>query len=161
MAPRSHSHYSLAGHWRQAIKEVERRIHALATADEGPLSVSTLSPVIVEDEYQSATEGGLAPLVGLSFLLIAVLILLFMRSISDLLLTLAGLLVAIVWIIGAEGWLGPNALGLTGPPNSLTTMVPIIVIGLTVDFAIQIVSHYRRSALRERGWRPPCGPGCE
>ena len=43
----------------------------------------------------------------------------------------------------AEGWLGPNALGLTGPPNSLTTMVPIIVISLTVDYAIQIVSHYR------------------
>ena len=48
-----------------------------------------------------------------------------------------------IWIVGAEGWLGPNALGLTGPPNSLTTMVPIIVISLTVDYAIQIVSHYR------------------
>ena len=48
-----------------------------------------------------------------------------------------------IWIIGAEGWLGPNALGLTGPPNSLTAMVPIIVISLTVDYAIQTVSHYR------------------
>ena len=66
-----------------------------------------------------------------------------MRTISDLLLTLAGLLMSIIWIAGAEGWLGPNALGLTGPPNSLTAMVPIIVIGLTVDYAIQIVSHYR------------------
>ena len=46
-------------------------------------------------------------------------------------------------IIGAGGWLGLNALGLTGPPNSLTAMVPIIVIGLAVDYAIQIVSHYR------------------
>ena len=71
------------------------------------------------------------------------LILLFMRTFSDLLLTLAGLLISLIWIIGAEGWLGPNALGLTGPPNSLTTMVPIIVISLTVDYAIQIVSHYR------------------
>ena len=50
---------------------------------------------------------------------------------------------AIIWIVGAEGWLGPNALALIGPPNSLTTMVPIIMIGLTVDYAIQIVSHYR------------------
>ncbi len=83
------------------------------------------------------------PLIGLAFLLIAALILLFMRTISDLLLTLAGLLMSMIWIIGAEGWLGPNALGLTGPPNSLTAMVPIIVIGLTVDYEIQIVSHYR------------------
>ena len=135
----------------KGVDDAERKIHALATEDEGPLSVSTISPVIVEDEYQRATDEGMAPLVGLSFLLIAALILLFMRTISDLLLTLAGLLVAIIWIVGAEGWLGPDALGLTGPPNSLTTMVPIIVIGLTVDFAIQIVSHYRerRSAGEE------------
>ena len=115
----------------------------LATGDEGPLSVSSISSVVIEDEYKKATEEGMAPLIGLAFLLIAALILLFMRTISDLLLTLAGLLMSMIWIIGAGGWLGPNALGLTGPPNSLTAMVPIIVIGLTVDYAIQIVSHYR------------------
>ena len=127
----------------ERIEDAERRIHELATGDEGPLRVSSVSTVVIEDEYKKATEEGMAPLIGLAFLLIAALILLFMRSISDLLLTLAGLLMSIIWIIGAEGWLGPNALGLTGPPNSLTTMVPIIVIGLTVDYAIQIVSHYR------------------
>ena len=124
-------------------REAERRIHELATGDSGPLRVSSVSPLVVEDEYVKATEEGMAPLVGLAFLLIAALILLFMRTISDLFLTLIGLLMAIIWIVGAEGWLGPNALGLTGPPNSLTTMVPIIIIGLTVDYAIQIVSHYR------------------
>ena len=127
----------------QRIDDAERRMDRLARADEGPLSVSTVSPVIIEDEYKRATEEGMAPLVGLAFLLIAALILLFMRTISDLLLTLTGLLMSIIWIVGAEGWLGPNALGVTGPPNSLTTMVPIIIIGLTVDYAIQIVSHYR------------------
>ena len=72
--------------------------------------------MVVEDEYKKATEEGMAPLIGLAFLLIAAFILLFMRPISDLLLTLAGLLTSIIWIVGAEGWLGPNALGLTGPP---------------------------------------------
>ena len=127
----------------ERVEVAERRILALARADQGPLEVSSVSPVIVEDAYVKATEEGMAPLVGLAFLLIAALILLFMRTISDLLLTLTGLLMSIIWIVGAEGWLGPNALGLTGPPNSLTTMVPIIIIGLTVDYAIQIVSHYR------------------
>ena len=105
--------------------------------------MSSISSVVVEDEDKKATKEGMAPLIGLAFLLIAALILLFMRTISDLLLTLVGLLMSIIWIVGAEGWLGPNGLGLTGPPNSLTAMVPIIVIGLTVDYAIQIVSHYR------------------
>ena len=127
----------------ERIEDAERRIHELAAGSEGPLRASSISSVVVEDEYKKATEEGMAPLIGLAFLLIAALILLFMRTISDLLLTLAGLLISIIWIVGAEGWLGPNGLGLTGPPNSLTVMVPIIVIGLTVDYAIQIVSHYR------------------
>ena len=127
----------------ERVAAAERRIDDMASADEGPLRVSSISYVVIEDESREATESGLAPLIGLALLLIAALILLFMRTISDLLLTLAGLVTSLIWIMGAEGWIGPNGLGLTGPPNSLTTMVPIIVIGLTVDYAIQTVSHYR------------------
>ena len=127
----------------ERVEDAERRIHELAAGSEGRLEVSSLSPVIIEDEYKEATETGMLPLIGIAFLLIAGLLLLFMRTITDLLLTLVGLLVALIWIVGAEGWLGPNALGITGPPNSLTTMVPIIVISLTVDYAIQMISHYR------------------
>ena len=127
----------------ERVVNAERRIEELASGDEGPLRVSSISYVVIEDESREATESGMAPLIGLALLLIAGLILLFMRTVSDLLLTLAGLLMSLIWIMGAEGWLGPNGLGLTGPPNSLTVMVPIIVIGLTVDYAIQTVSHYR------------------
>ena len=127
----------------ERVQNAERRISEFAAGDEGPLRVSSVSPVVIEDEYKRATEEGMLPLTGLALLLIAALLLLFMRALSDLLLTLTGLLLSLIWIIGAEGWLGPNALGLTGPPNPLTTLVPIIVIGLTVDYALQIVSHYR------------------
>ena len=123
--------------------DAERTIGDLAAAAEGPLRVSSVSPVVIEDEYKESIETGMAPLVGLALLLIAALIVLFMRTLSDLLLTLTGLVFSLVWIIGAEGWLGPNALGWIGPPSSLTAMVPIIVISLTVDYAIQAASHYR------------------
>ena len=127
----------------ERIDDAERKIHELALASEGSLQVSSVSFIVIEDEYVKATEEGMAPLVGLAFLLIAALILLFMRTFTDLLLTLSGLFIAVIWIVGTEGWLGPNGLGLIGPPNSLTVMVPIIMIGLTVDYAIQIVTHYR------------------
>ncbi len=127
----------------ERIGNAERTIYERVSEEEGPLRVSSLSPVVIEDEYLRATEEGMGPLIGLALLLIAGLILLFMRTIADLLLTLGGLVISLVWIIGVEGWLGPQALGITGPPNQLTAMVPIIVISLTVDYAIQIVSHYR------------------
>ena len=125
------------------LVDAERRIYDLAVADEGPLDVSSVSYTVIEDESREATETGMLPLIGLAFLLIAFLLLVFMRSISDLLLTLLGLFIALIWIIGAEGLLGPDGVGLVGPPNALTAMVPIIMIGLTVDYAIQTVSHYR------------------
>ena len=127
----------------ERVADAERTINELAAASEGPLRVSSVSPAIIEDEYKEATESGMAPLIGLALLLIAGLILLFLRTLSDLLLTLAGLVLSIIWIVGAEGWLGPNGLGWIGPPSSLTVMVPIILISLTVDYAIQAISHYR------------------
>ena len=125
------------------VADAERQINALSADSSGPLSVSSVSPAVVEDEYKQATEDGMAPLIGIALLLIAVLILLFLRTLSDLLLALAGLLLSLIWVIGVEGWLGPGALSVIGPPNALTAMVPIIIIGLTVDYAIQVVSHYR------------------
>ena len=68
---------------------------------------------------------------------------LFTRALADVLLTVASLLIAIVWIVGAQGWLGPQALGLIGPPNTLTSMVPVMLIGLAVDYAIQTIALYR------------------
>ena len=129
------------------VWDAERTINDAATASDGPLRVSSVSPIVIEDEYKHATETGMAPLVGLALLLIAGLILLFLRTFSDLLLTLAGLLISVSWIVGAEGWLGPNGLDWIGPPSSVSTMVPIIVISLTVDYAIQAVSHYRERRL--------------
>ena len=129
------------------IAEAERRISALALENNGPLRASSISPTVIEDEYQEATEVGMLPVTGLALLVIIALLVLFLRTPADTLLALAGLVMAMVWITGVEGYLGPNALGLIGPPNSLTTMVPIIIIGLTVDYAIQIVSHYREQRL--------------
>lgn len=131
----------------ERTQNAERRINELATSTDGPLRASSLSPVIVEDEYREATETGMAPLIGLALLLIAALLLLFTRTFSDTLLTLAGLVFSLAWVVGAEGWLGPNGLGLIGPPSSLTAMVPVIIISLTVDYAIQTVSHYREQRL--------------
>ena len=131
----------------ERVQDAERRINELAAGEQGPLGVSSLSPVIVADEYKEATESGMVPLIGLALLLIAVLLLVFTRALSDMLLTLAGLIFSIVWVVGAEGWLGPNALGVIGPPSSLTVMVPVIIISLTVDYAIQAISHYREQRI--------------
>ncbi len=128
----------------------ELRIDELAAAQDGPLRVSTVSPAVIEEEYTEANRTGTLPLIGIALLLIAALLLLFLRSISDLLLTLFGLVVSLIWLVGLEGWLGPNGLGITGRPSGISVMIPIIVIGLTVDYAVQALSHYREQRAGER-----------
>ena len=74
----------------ERIQDAERKINELAAADDGPLRVSSVSALVIEDAYKKATEEGTAPLIGLALLLIAALLLLFLRTPADLLLTLGG-----------------------------------------------------------------------
>ena len=125
------------------LTEAELAIGDIARASQGPLDVSSLSPAVVAEESSQATGSEMTLLMGLALGLIAVLLLVFTRSLVDLLLTLAGLVLMIVWVTGAQGWLGPDGVGLIGAPNGLTTMVPIMLISLIVSYAIQTVALYR------------------
>ena len=121
------------------LAAAELAIRDIAKASQGPLTGSSLSPAILSEETDAATGPEMLMLMGLALAVIALLLLVFTRSFFDLITSLLGLVLAIVWVTGAQGWLGPNGVGLIGAPNTLTTMVPIILIGLVVDYAIQTV----------------------
>ena len=125
------------------LKEAQWKIHEMVEYDSGPLRARSVSLALVEREYQEATGPDMLPLVGVAILVVSLVLLLFMRSLLDLLLTLAGIVITLIWTLGTEGWLGPNALGLIGPPNALGALVPVILISLSVDYSIQVVAHYR------------------
>ena len=125
------------------VGDAELRIYELVKQEKGPLSVRSLSQSVFDEEQKEATGPRARRLLGLALVVIAAVTFLFMRTISDLLLTLGGLALALIWTTGAQGWLGPNALGLIGPPSPLTSVVPLIVIGLAVDYSIQTVALYR------------------
>ena len=133
----------------QRLQDAERTVYDIAAGDKGDLRVSSVSPTVIEDEYQRAYREDTAPLIGIALLLIAALIFLFLRSPSDLVLSLAGLLMSIVWVVGAEGWLGPNGLGLLGRPSGVSVIIPILIISLTVDYAIQVALHYREARINQ------------
>ena len=141
------------------VQDVERKVYDLAAGAEGPLRVSSVSKAVIEDEYQRSYREDITPLIGAAFLLIAALIFLLLRSPSDLLLSLAGLLMAIVWIVGSEGWLGPNGLGLLGRPSGISVIIPIIIISLTVDYAIQVALHYREARANQTPVLTACQTG--
>jgi uncharacterized protein len=107
-----------------------------------------------EDEFQSE----LGRLFGTAFLIIVV-ILGFVywvkpeagsrklpgvrRTVADVLLTMTTIVMAIIWMNGIGVLLGPGFLGLIGAMNDVSQIVPVLLIGLGVDYAIHMTSRYR------------------
>ncbi|MEM7339913.1 MAG: MMPL family transporter [Actinomycetota bacterium] len=110
---------------------------------DGPLAVRSLSGATIDEESAESSSSSMSILMFVAFGVIVVLLLVFFRSASDVALSLAGLGITVVGTIGFQGLMGPDGLGVIGLPNSITTMVPIMLIGLVVDYAIQSVAHYR------------------
>lgn len=108
----------------------------------GPLRVQSLSNATINAESSDSSDS-MMTLMVIALVVIVVLLMIFYRSGSDVALSLMGLAVTIVGTLGFQGWAGPDGLGLIGLPNSITSMVPIMLIGLVVDYSIQSVAHYR------------------
>ncbi len=139
---------------RELLNAVELALLDVARGSTGPLEASSLSPATVSEETSSALGSEMLMPLVIALAVIAALLLLFIRSLVDLALSLVGLVLTIVWVLGAQGWLGPEGLGLIVAPNTLTTMVPIMLIGLVVDYAIQTVTLYREQRGEGQSVRP-------
>ena len=143
----------------ERLQSAEFVVQDIAESAAGGVEGSSLSPATVSEETSQAVGPQMVQLMVLALVVIAALLLLFTRSLFDLLLSLLGLVMTIVWVLGAQGWLGPNGVGLIGAPNTLTTMVPIMLIGLVVDYAIQTVGLYRERRNEGETVRPAVRSG--
>jgi uncharacterized protein len=70
------------------------------------------------------------------------------RTAADVGLTLAVIVLAVVWMQGLGVLLGPDHAGLIGYFSPQTQIVPILIVGLGVDFAIHLLARYRAEAGR-------------
>lgn len=65
------------------------------------------------------------------------------RSGADILLTMLTIVFAIVWMQGFGALLGPDYAGLIGGLTEVTQIIPVLLIGLGVDYAIHLTTRYR------------------
>lgn len=67
----------------------------------------------------------------------------FRRTAADVGLTLAVILMAVIWMQGIGVLLGPDYLNIISYFSPQTQIVPILIVALGVDFAIHIFGRYR------------------
>ncbi|MEL6893287.1 MAG: MMPL family transporter [Actinomycetota bacterium] len=127
----------------EGLEHAELLIADAVESVEGPLEVRSLSGATINEESAESSSSSMTILMMVALVIIALLLFVFFRSGSDVALSLAGLGITIIGTLGFQGLVGPDGLGLIGLPTSITSMVPIMLVGLVVDYSIQTVSHYR------------------
>lgn len=130
--------------------DAARRV-AAETATPG-IRVTVLSDAVIEEAVQDGIARDVPVLMSLSLALVVLVLAWLFRSVSDVIVGLVGLLTSIVWMAGLAALLGPGMLGLAGPFGQTAIAVPVLLVGLGVDYSVHLTTRYREQ--RARGDRP-------
>ncbi len=121
---------------------------ALTDVDHGGFTVTAFGENILAADLLSDMEAEMPVLLGIAFLLIIGILYATYRRVSDVLLGLTGLVITIVWTFGIAVLLGPSYLGVTGVLSQISIMIPVLLIGLAIDYAIHLTARYREEVAR-------------
>jgi hydrophobe/amphiphile efflux-3 (HAE3) family protein len=115
---------------------VENRVHDISHNVDGDLDYGVLGNQLVNNEIQDTMDSFGIFLLAMVFVLIVIILLGTFRSGFDTFLTLISLGMAIMWSFGLA-----MLLGLQG--SIISTVVPILLVGLGVDYGIHMTMRFR------------------
>lgn len=125
----------------------------IAATDAPGLRVAQIDEFVVEGAIEEGLFRDLPLLVSLSLALVLLILGVLFRTVSDVVIGLVGLLSSTVWMVGIAALLGPGGLGLIGPFGQIAVAVPVLLVGLGVDYSVHLTSRYREQ--QGRGDDPP------
>ena len=121
----------------RAIEDVVAA-NPVADARRGVFSVTA-----IEDGIEAALNRDLPVLLTVSLLLVVGVLAWLFRSVVDVTVGFLGLIASVVWMVGFAALLGPGVLDLTGPFNQVSVAVPVLLVGLGIDYSVHLTTRYR------------------
>jgi len=98
--------------------------------------VDVIGMAMISDDIMGAAMDSISSLFPIAIIAIIAILFLIYRDIIDTILGLVGLVLAIVWMYGFGAAMGYSF-------NPMTLVVPILILGLGIDYSIHIVMRYR------------------
>jgi predicted RND superfamily exporter protein len=95
-----------------------------------------LGQSLIMDEIMDANNESMMILLPLAFGMVVVILAIIYRSGLDMLFSLLALAFAIIWVYGFGAAMGYSF-------NPITTAVPILIVGLGIDYGIHVTMRYR------------------
>ena len=119
------------------ISEPEQRMDEIVKSTKLESTTMTVMGMsIISDEIMDANTESMAILLPLAFVLVIIILAIIYRNGLDMLFSLLALGFAIIWVYGFG-----SAMGYTF--NPMTTAVPVLIVGLGIDYGIHITMRYR------------------
>jgi predicted RND superfamily exporter protein len=117
---------------------VESHLAIQSLGEESELDTLVVGNGIFTDEEQRALDDTMSLIGPVALVLIVLVLALAYRDVLDVLLGLAGIVLVQLWTFGTLGWLGI-------PFNPILVAVPVLLIGLSIDYCIHVFMRYRES----------------
>ncbi|UHQ98172.1 MMPL family transporter (plasmid) [Natrinema zhouii] len=93
---------------------------------------------IIDEASSQAIGDSFLIIIPVALVLLLVVLSIAYRDIADVLISLFGIGVVMVWLQGIQGWLGI-------PSSSILIAVPFLLIGLSIDYSLHIIMRYREA----------------
>ncbi|EMA47462.1 rnd superfamily exporter [Halococcus morrhuae DSM 1307] len=93
---------------------------------------------IIDEESSQAIGDTFTIITPIAVVLLLVVLAIAYRDLMDVLVSVFGVAVVLVWYAGIQGWLGI-------PSNSTLIAVPFLLIGLSIDYSLHVVMRYREA----------------
>ncbi|ADQ67172.1 rnd superfamily exporter [Halogeometricum borinquense DSM 11551] len=93
---------------------------------------------IIDEESSQAIGDTFIIITPVAVVLLLVVLTIAYRDLVDVLVSVFGVGIVMVWYAGVQGWLGI-------PSNSTLIAVPFLLIGLSIDYSLHVVMRYREA----------------
>ncbi|MGA1865881.1 MAG: efflux RND transporter permease subunit [Thermoplasmatota archaeon] len=98
---------------------------------------------VIAQEIMDSSLASMAIILPIAFLLVAVILAITYRDIFDIIISLTALGMAVIWMYGFGSVMGLNF-------NAMTTAVPVLLVGLGIDYGIHVTMRYREEVGKGR-----------
>lgn len=119
------------------ISQAEKRMDEIVkNEDLKHNDITVMGGSLITDEIMKANNESMAILLPLAFGLVIVILAIIYRNLLDMLFSILALGFSIIWVYGFGALMGYSF-------NPMTTAVPILIVGLGIDYGIHITMRYR------------------
>ena len=126
------------------ITSAQLELQQLAQQQDGDYLVFGLA--IITDEVDQSLGDSSAIVGPIALLFVIVVLTIAYRDLLDILLGVVGILIVLLWTFGFMGWAGISF-------NQLMISVPVLLIGLSIDYAIHVFMRHRERREENGGVR--------